>query len=65
MGEDEVPELPLCGGRRGLTDVRGHCGGYTGCMKQGCDMTMRVDDCASRWNADGGCETEVEDTLSI
>jgi hypothetical protein len=48
MGEDEVPELPLCGGRRGLTDVRGHCGGYTGCIDQDCDLILRVEDCASR-----------------
>jgi hypothetical protein len=46
MGEDEVPELPLCEGRRVLTDVRGHRGGYTGCIEQGYDLITRVVDCA-------------------
>jgi hypothetical protein len=41
MGEDEVPELPLCGGRRVLTDVRGHCGRDPGCIDRDCDLTIK------------------------
>jgi hypothetical protein len=41
MGQDEVPELPLCGGMRGLTCFRGHDGGYAGCIEQGYDLIIK------------------------
>jgi hypothetical protein len=65
MGEDEVPELPVCGRRRIWSRVRGHGGREPGCIDRDCDLIMRVEDCASRWIADGGCEIEAEDAIGL